>query len=61
MKRNTYTYIYLIVKSLVKMLEFIVILPVKSTLRIQNGPLASRNELCSGTIRPCFCVWYLQG
>lgn len=45
MKTNICTYEYIIAKSLVNVLEFILTLPLKSTLRIQNSPLAIRDEL----------------
>lgn len=42
---NICTYEYIIAKSLVNILEFILMLPLKSTLRIQSSPLAIRDEL----------------
>lgn len=45
MKMNICTYEYIIAKSLVNVLEFILTLPLKCTLRIQNSPLAIRDEL----------------
>lgn len=42
---NICTYECIIAKSLVNILEFILMLPLKSTLRIQNSPLAIRDGL----------------